>query len=398
MILQDDGGFFMIIGVPKEILHDENRVSATPETVRKMIADGHTVLVQTNAGKGSFYYNADYASAGAQLIDNPEKIYESADVILKVKEPQYNSELKRHEVDMMHSGQTLITFIHPASPTNHAMVRKLTESGVTGLTLDGIPRISRAQSMDALSSMSTCAGYKGIIMAADAIAKFIPMITTAVGVIRPATVLVVGAGVAGLRAIATAKSLGAVVYAADIRPEANEQAQSLGAKIIDTGVPLEIAVSPDGKYANKLPESWLETEKNNLKDIIQKSDIVFLSALIFGKQSPIIIDEEMVKTMKPGSCIVDIAIDQGGNCALTEAGEKITRHGVIIDGCKNIPGKLSASSTLMFANNIYNLLKYLAPQGKLQLDYDDEIVSSILVCHDKKLVHPGTIEAMSLHK
>ena len=235
----------MIIGVPKEILHSENRVSATPETVRKMIADGHTVLVQTNAGKGSFYHDTDYASAGAQLVDNPEKIYESADVILKVKEPQYNAELKRHEVDMMHSGQTLITFIHPASPTNHAMVRKLTEKGVTGLTLDGIPRISRAQSMDALSSMSTCAGYKGIIMAADAIAKFIPMITTAVGVIRPATVLVVGAGVAGLRAIATAKSLGAVVYAADIRPEANEQAQSLGAKIIDTGVPLEISVSPD---------------------------------------------------------------------------------------------------------------------------------------------------------
>ena len=388
----------MIIGIPKEIMHGENRVSATPDTVRKMIADGQSVLVQTSAGDGSFFHDPDYEAAGATLIANPQTIYEKADVILKVKEPQFNTDLKLHEVDMMHSGQTLITFIHPASPINHGMVRKLTEKGVIGLTLDGIPRISRAQSMDALSSMSTCAGYKGIIMAADTIAKFIPMIGSAVGMIRPATVLVIGTGVAGLRAVATAKSLGAVVYSADIRPEANEQAQSLGSKIATTGIPAEIAVSPDGKHANKLSDHWLSVEREQLKEVIAKADIVFLSALLFGKQAPILVDEDMVKSMKPGSCIVDISIDQGGNCSLTVPGEKVNRYGVIIDGCKNIPGMLPTSSTWMFANNIYNLLKYLSPQGKIALDFNDEIVSSILVCHDQKLVHAGTIEAMNLHQ
>lgn len=385
----------MIIGIPKEIMHGENRVSATPDTVRKMCSDGHTVLVETGAGEGSFFHDPEYEGAGATLIANPETIFEQADVILKVKEPQYNHDQNKHEVDMMHKGQTLITFIHPASPINHDMVRKLTEKGVIGLTLDGIPRISRAQSMDALSSMSTCAGYKGMIMAADAISKFIPMIGSAVGMIRPATVLVIGTGVAGLRAVATAKSLGAVVYSADIRPEANEQAQSLGAKPISTGIPAEIAVSPDGKYANKLSEQWLAVERENLKEMIAKADIVYLSALLFGKQAPTLVDEEMVKLMKPGSCIVDISIDQGGNCALTVPGERVVKHNVIIEGCKNIPGMLPTSSTWMFANNIYNLLKYLIVDGKIKLDLTDEIVSSILVCHDQKLVHAGTIEAMS---
>jgi NAD(P) transhydrogenase subunit alpha len=245
----------MIIGVPKEIMHGENRVSATPETVKKMKLDGHRVLVEKNAGEGSFYHDDQYIQAGAEIIADPRAIYEQAQVILKVKEPQYNETRHLHEVDMMHKGQTLITFIHPASPVNHMMVRSLADKGVTGLTLDGIPRISRAQSMDALTSMSTCAGYKGMIMAADAISKFLPMIGSAVGMIRPATVFVLGTGVAGLRAIATAKSLGAVVYSADIRPDANEQAQSLGSKIIDLGIPQAIAVSEeDGKHANKLPE------------------------------------------------------------------------------------------------------------------------------------------------
>jgi NAD(P) transhydrogenase subunit alpha len=224
------------------------------------------------------------------------------------------------------------------------------------------------------------------------------MIGSAVGMIRPATVLVIGTGVAGLRAVATAKSLGAVVYSADIRPEANEQAQSLGSKIVTTGIPAEIAVSSDGKHANKLSDHWLSVEKEQLKEVIAKADIVFLSALLFGKQAPILVDEDMVKSMKPGSCIIDISIDQGGNCSLTVPGEKVNRYGVIIDGCKNIPGMLPTSSTWMFANNIYNLLKYLSPEGKIALDYSDEIVSSILVCHDQKLVHAGTIEAMNLHQ
>lgn len=386
----------MIIGIPKEIMHGEKRVSATPETVKKMVADGHIVLVETCAGDGSFYHDEDYLTSGATLINDVEEIFAKADVILKVKEPQFNKKVNKHEVDMLRKGQHLITFIHPASPVNHAMVTKMAQNGVIGLTLDGVPRISRAQSMDALSSMSACAGYKGMIMAADDIAKFMPMVGSAVGMLKPSTVLIIGAGVAGLRALATAKGLGAVVYSADIRPEANEQAKSLGAKIVETGIPVEIAVSPDGKHANALPEKWLEVERKNLSEIIAKADIVFLSALVHGKVAPILLTEELVKTMQPGSCIVDISIDQGGNCAITTPGEREIKHNVIIEGIKNIPGMLPTSSTWMFSLNIYNILKYLTKNGKIELDLNDEIVSSILVTKDGKVVHEGTLEAMGL--
>ncbi len=387
----------MIIGVPKEIMHGEARVSSTPETVKKMVADGFKVLVEKGAGLGSFYLDASYQEAGATLVEDPEEIYEKADVILKVKEPQFNENKNKHEIEMMHEGQVLITFIHPAAPVNHKVVKRMAEKKVVGLTLDGIPRISRAQSMDALSSMSVCAGYKGILMAANDIGKFIPMIVSGVGMLKPCNVFVIGTGVAGLRAVATAKSLGAVVYSADIRPEANEQAASLGAKIVDTGVPAEIAVSPDGKHANKLPEEWLVKERANLAETVKNADIIFCSALLFGQLAPILLTEEMVKSMKPGTCIVDISIDQGGNCAITSPGIRDTKHGVVIEGIKNIPGMLPQSSTWMFAQNIYNLLKYLTKDDKIQLDLNDEIVSSILVTnYQGEIVHKGAKEAMGL--
>ncbi len=385
----------MIVGIPKEIMHDENRVSATPETVKKMVADGCTVLVEKGAGAGAFYHDADYAEAGAKMMDKAEDIYAQSDVILKVKEPLYNEKLKKHEIELMKKGQYLITFIHPASPVNHKMVKMMAEKGVIGLTLDGIPRISRAQSMDALSSMSTCAGYKGIIMATDDIAKFMPLIGTAVGVINPANVFVIGTGVAGLRAVATAKSLGAVVYSTDIRPEANEQAKSLGAKIVENGIPAEIGVAPDGKHANKLSDEWLEVERKNIAQAVADADIVFCSALLQGRVAPILLTEDMVKNMKAGSCIVDISIDQGGNCQITPPGAREIKHGVVIEGIKNIPGMLPTSSTWMFAHNIYNLLKYLTKDGKIVLDMNDEITSSILVTRDGKIVHKGTLEAMN---
>ncbi len=384
----------MVIGILKEIMPGERRVAGTPETVKKMIESGHTVLVETNAGLKSFYSDAAYQEAGAVLVDDPEVIAARADVILKVKEPRYNQEKEKHEIDMMKSGQYLITFLHPAAPANHELVRMMAERGVIGLTLDGVPRISRAQSMDALSSMSTCAGYKGMIMAIDEIGKFVPPVASAVGMLPPASVVVVGAGVAGLRAIATARGLGATVHAADIRPEAAEQAKSLGARIIDLEVPAEVAVSADGKFARSLPEKWLEVERKNLEEKILAADIVFLSALVPGKLAPIIVTEEMVKKMKPGSCIVDVSIDQGGNCEITPPGTKETRHGVTIIGIKNIPGMIPASSTWMFAQNIYNLLSYIAKNGKIELNLDDEIVASILVTKDGKIVHEGALEAM----
>lgn len=296
---------------------------------------------------------------------------------------------------MMHRGQTLVTFIHPAAPSNHQMVKDLAARGVTSLTLDGIPRISRAQSMDALTSMSTVAGYKGVLMAANRLGKFIPMIGTAVGMIKPASVLVVGSGVAGLQAIATAKRLGAAVYAADIRPDAVEQAKSLGAKIVHTGVPAEIAVGGGG-YAKSLPDKWLQKERKALCEIVGKADIVILTALIPGKLAPILVTEEMVKSMNPGSVIVDIAIDQGGNCALTVGGEVRESYGVSIDGTKNIPGMVPVSSTWMFARNIYNFVVNLIKDGRVYLNTKDEIIASSLVTIDGRIVHQGALEAIGM--
>ena len=386
----------MIIGIPTEIMDGEKRVSAIPETVKKMVEGNAKVLFQKGAGIGSHYPDDSYREAGAVLVSDVEQIYAEADVILKVKEPQFNAEKNKHELDMMHKGQYLITFIHPASPPNHQMVKQMAEKGVIGLTLDGVPRISRAQAMDALSSMSACAGYKGMIMGINDISKFVPFVTSAVGRLKPATVFVIGTGVAGLRALATAKGLGATVYSADIRPEANNNAESLGAIIVDTGVPAEIAVSADGKHANQLPEKWLETERENLKETILKSDIIFCSALIQGKVAPILITEELVKMMQPGSVIVDISIDQGGNCEITTPGKIDVKYDVKIQGIKNIPGMLSTSSTIMFSKNIYNLLSYLTKDGKIELDLNDEIVSSILVTKDGKIVHEGALEAMGM--
>ena len=386
----------MIIGIPKEIMLGEARVAASPETVKKFIADGATVLIEHKAGEGSFYFDDDYKAAGAQIITSVEELFDKADLILKVKEPLFNTGCNKHEVDLMHKGQYLITFIHPASPVNHEMVKRLAEKEVISMTLDGVPRISRAQNMDALTSMSTCAGYKGILLAANAMPKFVPPMFTAVGSVQPAKVLVIGVGVGGLQALATAKRLGAITYATDIRPAALEQAQSLGAKVVDTGIPAEMAIA-EGGYAKDLPEEWLAKERGKLREMMKGMDIVFCSALVPGKIAPILITEDMVKDMPNGSVIVDISIDQGGNCEITPPGKTEVKHGVTLIGIKNIPGMLPTSATWMFSNNVYNLVKYLTKDGKIALDMADDIVKSILVSIDGKVVHEGALEAMNKH-
>lgn len=382
----------MTIGVPTEIMPGERRVSSTPETVKKMVDEGAKVLVQSGAGEGAFFSDDQYKAAGATIIERAKDVYDKADVILKVKEPLFNEKEGMHESDMLRDGQYLITFLHPAAPVNREPMRKLRDTGCISITLDGIPRISRAQSMDALTSMSTVAGYKGVLMAASYLAKFMPMIGTAVGVIKPAKVVVIGTGVAGLQAVATAKRLGAEVTAIDIRPDAAEQARSLGAKSVDTGVPKEVAVG-EGGYAQRLPDEWLAKEIEAIKPVVQDADVVILTALIPGKLAPVLITEEMVKAMKPGSVIVDIAIDQGGNCAVTKPGEEVVLDGVTVSGIKNIPGMMPTSSTWMFANNIYNLLAYLAKDGKIVLDRNDPIVASSLTTINKEIVHAGAKEA-----
>jgi len=385
----------MIIGVPKEIMPGERRVAATPETVKAMRDMGLTVLVQKDAGEGAFYHDPEYIAAGAEIVECPREIFERADMILKVKEPQFNKELDTHEVDLMHAGQYLITFIHPAAPANHTMVKDMAAKGIISITLDGIPRISRAQAMDALTSMSTCAGYKGSLLAANHLPVFMPMMATAVGMIKPIQALVIGAGVGGLQAIATIKRLGAIVHAADIRPDAAEQAGSLGAKVIDLGIDPKDAIG-EGGYALALSPENLAKERAILAEVVKDMDIIFLSALVPGKLAPILITEEMVKTMKPGSVIVDISIDQGGNCEITPPGTTEQKHNVTIVGIKNIPGMLPTSSTWMFSKNVLHLVKYLIKDGKVVLDFDDQIIKEALTTYDGKVVHQGALEAFAL--
>jgi len=385
----------LTIGIPREIMKGERRVAAIPDTVRKMMAEGATVLVEEGAGSGSYFSDEDYRAAGASLLGDVEELFRKSDIIIKVKEPLFNEDKGKHEVAMMKEGQCIISFLHPAAPPNHQMIKDLAERGVISLTLDGIPRISRAQSMDALTSMSTVAGYKGILMAANTLPKFLPMIGTAVGMIKPGQVLVIGTGIAGLQAVATAKRLGAVVHAADIRPDACEQGKSLGAKIVDLGIPQEIAIG-EGGYAKKLPDEWLRKEREILLGVAPQMDLLFLSALIPGKRAPILITEEIVKSMQPGSTIVDVAIDQGGNCEITEPGQIVEKYGVNIIGILNIPGTIPTSSTWMFANNVYHYLANLVEEGRVKLDTTDEIIASSLVTRDGELVHQGALEAMGL--
>ena len=383
----------LAIGIPKEIMEGERRVAAIPDTVKKMVSEGANVLVEEGAGLGSYFSDEYYKAAGARLVGSAEELFREADIILKVKEPLFNRNIGKHEVDLMKEGQCIVSFLHPAAPANHEMIKNLASKRVISFTLDSIPRISRAQSMDALTSMSTVAGYKGMIMAANTLPKFLPMMGTAVGMIRPAQVLVIGIGIAGLQAIATAKRLGAVAHATDIRPDACEQGKSLGAKIIDLGIPPEIAVG-EGGYAKKLPDEWLRKEQEILRGVAPEMDVVFLSALVPGKRAPTLITEETVKSMKPGSTIVDVAIDQGGNGELTEPGKIVEKHGVNIIGILNIPGTIPTSSTWMFANNVYNYVAYLVEDGRIKLDATDEIIASSLVTRDGRVVHQGALEAM----
>jgi NAD(P) transhydrogenase subunit alpha len=383
----------MIIAVPKEIMTDERRVAATPETVAKYIKLGFTVKVEAGAGRGAFHSDEAYAKAGATIETDVGRLWGEADLVLKVKEPIFNGALQQDEADLIRSGATLITFLHPATPSNHAMVEKLRSRNITALTMDGIPRISRAQRMDALTSMSTLTGYKAVLTAAARLPVVLPMVGTAIGAIKPAMVLVVGAGVVGLQAIATAKRLGAVVTAVDIRGQAREAGASLGAKIEGFEVPSEMAQSPDG-YARRLPDTWIEKERLALSSLAAKADAIILSALVPGEVAPVLITAETVHTMRPGAVIVDVAIDQGGNCALTRPGDLHTVDDVLICGTKNIPGSLPVHATWLYANNMYYFVENLFKKKDDRMDFDDEIVRGATVTREGRIVHHGTLKAM----
>jgi NAD(P) transhydrogenase subunit alpha len=383
----------VILGIPREILENEKRVAALPETVEPYVRMGFQVLVEASAGAGALRTDAEYAKAGATIVPSAEELYARADVILKVKQPCVDARTGRHEIDLMREGATLITFLHPAAPANHDNVRRLRDRNITALTMDGIPRISRAQTMDALTSMSTVTGYKSVIIAAHHFPRFVPLIGTAIGTIKPATVLVVGAGVVGLQAIATAKRLGGVTRVVDIREAPRKEAGSLGAKVAGFDVPAELATG-EGGYARALPPDWLAKEREALKPVVAEADIVILSALVPSEVAPVLLTEDLVRGMKPGSVIVDVSIDQGGNCALTEPGHETVKHGVWIYGALNIPGSMPVHSSWLYANNMVHYVQNLFKKGLGAPDWDDEIVRHSLVTRQRKIVHAGALKAM----
>ncbi|MBW6469224.1 MAG: NAD(P) transhydrogenase subunit alpha [Coriobacteriia bacterium] len=384
----------MIIGIPKEILEREHRVAALPDEVAAYVNMGFTVLVETGAGLGSLSDDDSYRAAGATVVPSAAEVFSSADVILKVKQPHFNHDLGAHEADMIREGATLITFLHPAAPANLDIVRKLRDRNITSLTMDGIPRTSRAQSMDALSSMSTVTGYKSVIMATAALPRFVPMIGTAIGATKPAEFLMIGTGVVGLQAIATAKRLGGVVKAVDIRAAAREEAASLGAKVVGFEAPEELALG-EGGYAGALPTEWIEREREALAPLVAAADVVILSALVPSEVAPVLITPEMVASMRPGSVIVDVSVDQGGNCALTVPAEETVVDGVTIMGYINIPGSVPVHASWLYSKNMLAFVRNMFKDGAdAPADWDDEIVRHTLVTRNGEILHVGALHSM----
>ncbi|MBN1653161.1 MAG: NAD(P) transhydrogenase subunit alpha [Deltaproteobacteria bacterium] len=385
----------MRIGVPKEILKGEKRVAALPDTVARYVKMGFDVDVETDAGVGVYCSDQDYEKGGAHIVYKTEDIYAKSNIVLKVKQPWFNDSVGKHEVEMLKKGGVLITFLHPAAPANHDVIRMLKDRYVTSFTMDGIPRISRAQKMDALTSMSMISGYRSVLLTAINLPKLIPLVSTSLGTIKPANFLVVGAGVVGLQAIAVAKRLGGIIKVIDIREDARKGAGSLGAKVAGFDVPAEFAVG-EGDYAKALPAEWLDKERAVIEPLVAEADAVILSALVPGEIAPVLITEQMVRTMKPGSVVVDVSIDQGGNCALTEPGREVVKHGVMIIGAVNIPGSVPVHASWLYANNMANYIENLYKKGiNGEPDWDDEIVKSSLVTHQGKILHAGTLKAMA---
>jgi NAD(P) transhydrogenase subunit alpha len=371
----------MNIAIPKEIDNHEQRVAATPETVKKMVAAGLIVSIEAGAGTTSSYLDKEYEASGALVIPDVRPLLKDADIILKVQKPVHNDQLRLHEVDLFKEGAVLIGLLqYKASPD---LISRLAARKLTAFSLDAIPRIARTQKMDALSSQSNIAGYKAVLMAADRIKKMIPLMMTAAGTIPAAKVFVIGAGVAGLQAIATAKRLGAIVEAFDTRPVVKEQVESLGAKFLAIEIVEE--TEDAGGYAKALSEETHRKEQALIKKRVQESDIVITTALIPGMPAPRLITEEAVSGMKEGSVIVDLAAEAGGNCVLTESGKEVVKYGVTIMGQVNIPSLVANHASQLYARNIVNFLFELYQDGQIRLDLENEILKGTLVTHNGKI-------------
>ena len=376
-----------MIGVCKETIQNEKRVAITPEGVKKLSDDGLQVTIESGAGVESSYSDSDYTDAGAKIEKSRAKILTECDILLAVQAPPVK------DIEKMKSGSVLISFIWPLQNSDYIEVLK--KQGVSGLAMDTIPRISRAQSMDALSSMSNIAGYKAALIGANTLDKYLPMMMTAAGTIRPAKVLILGAGVAGLQAIATAKRLGAVVEAFDIRSAVKEQVESLGATFVEAEAKDDKEeAETKGGYAKEQTESDKEKQQKLVHDHVAKADIVITTALVPGRPAPKLIPKTMVDDMKAGSVIVDIAAEQGGNCELTKAGETVNHNGVLIVGPLNMPSMLAFHASKLYSKNVLSLLELLLEDGKPNFNFEDEIIVNATVTHEGELISPFVKENM----
>ena len=374
----------MKVAVPREIEQGERRVALVPDTARMLVAAGLEVSVEAGAGAAANFTDAQYTEAGATVAVRAGTILLAADAVLKVQAP------RESEIAVMRKNSLLISFLQPA--TQGDIVKSLASHGITAFSLELLPRISRAQSMDALSSQASASGYKAVLMAADKIGKLFPMMMTAAGTVAPTRVLVMGAGVAGLQAIATARRLGAVVSAYDVRPAVKEEVQSLGAMFIE--LPLE-AQEGQGGYAKEQSEEFLNKQRQLIGEHIAKSDVLITTAAVPGRRAPLLVTGEMVRGMRPGSVIVDLAAETGGNVELTQPGKEVTVEGVTIIGTRNVPSTMPVTTSQLFARNVANLLLHLVKNGALVLDFQDEITRAACVTYGGEIVNERAKQVVS---
>jgi len=374
----------VIVAVPKEQTPGEQRVATVPEVVQKLTKAGHVVRIEHDAGTGAYYPDNLFTAAGATIVSGRAELFSGAKVVLCVQPPTVA------DVDMLSEGTIVIGFMNPAR--NLDAIAKMRDRKVTAFALEFVPRITRAQSMDALSSQATASGYVAAVLGADNCPKFLPMLTTAAGTIRPATVLILGAGVAGLMAIATAKRLGAIVEAYDVRRAAGEQVRSLGAKFLE----LEINAEGQGGYARELTPEEKAQEQQMVSAAVARADIVITTAAIPGRKAPVLVTKETVATMRPGAVIIDMAAESGGNCELTQVGKTIREHGVMIIGPQNLPARVPFHSSQMYAKNLQSFLALLiTKEGTLVTEFTDEILTASLLVHAGKVVHKPTSDLLN---
>ena len=376
----------MKIAVPKETKDREQRVALTPNVVQVLVKSGFECCIEKDAGLGSYFEDQAYVSAGAKIISDKKNLYEEADVVLKVNAPTPD------EISYMKRNSVLISFMFAA--TNPSLVEACAKQGVTSFSVDSIPRISRAQKMDALSSQANLAGYKAVIAGANALGKIFPLLMTAAGTIKPSRVVIMGAGVAGLQAIATAKRLGAIVEVSDIRPDTKEQVESLGGKFIEVAGDASIKI--EGGYVKNVSDEFLKQQQQLIARHIAEADLVITTALIPGKKAPVLITEEMVKSMRMGSVIVDMAVEQGGNCVLSEMNKNVVKYGVTIIGESNLPSLLPLNASELYAKNISTFLLHLATKDAFNFELDEEITKGSLITYHGNAVHPSVMKAVAV--